>query len=98
MKHPRRLFLLAVLCAALAPLPSRAGEPAGPRKRPNILLLYSDDQRFDTVAALGNKVIRTPNLDRLVKRGFTFRRTFVTVPVCTPSRAELMTGRSAFRN
>src|SRR5262249_51485779 len=67
-------------------------------KRPNILILLSDDQRHDTIAALGNKVIKTPNLDRLVRRGLTFTHTFVTVPVCTPSRAELMTGRCAFRN
>jgi arylsulfatase A-like enzyme len=69
-----------------------------PRRPPNVLILYSDDQRHDTIAALGNKHIRTPNLDRLVKNGFTFTHTFVTVPVCTPSRAELLTGRCAFRN
>jgi len=94
-----RLLLAFALCALHA-APAHAGDkskPAG-QKRPNVLILYSDDQRFDTIGALGNKVIKTPNLDRLVKRGFAFTHNFVTVPVCTPSRAELLTGRVAFRN
>ena len=68
--------------------------------RPNILFLLSDDQRFDTIRALGNDEIRTPNLDRLVRDGFTFTHTFCmgsTQPaVCVPSRAMLLTGRSLF--
>ncbi|MFN9853263.1 MAG: sulfatase-like hydrolase/transferase, partial [Planctomycetota bacterium] len=40
--------------------------------RPNILLILTDDQRADTIAALGNPVIKTPNLDRLAKRGLSF--------------------------
>src|SRR5438270_13197689 len=95
----RLLILLAGMAWWLAgPGLLTAGEKKQPTKRPNILILYSDDQRHDTIAALGNKVIKTPNLDRLVKRGLAFTHTFVTVPVCTPSRAELLTGRSAFRN
>ena len=42
------------------------------RGRPNVLVLLTDDQRPDTIAALGNPVIQTPNLDRLVRRGTTF--------------------------
>ena len=41
-------------------------------ERPNVLFLFSDDQRPDTIAALGNPVIKTPNLDRLANRGFVF--------------------------
>jgi arylsulfatase A-like enzyme len=69
---------------------------------PNIVFLLSDDQRFDTVAALGNRHIKTPNLDRLVHGGFTFTHTFCmgsTVPaVCAPSRAMLLSGRSLYRS
>ena len=69
--------------------------------RPNILFLFSDDQRADTIANLGNDHIRTPALDRLVKSGTTFTRAYCMGSnqgaVCVPSRAMLMTGRSLFR-
>lgn len=64
--------------------------------RPNVLLLLSDDQRPDTVRAFGNRRIRTPSLDSLVRDGTTFRRAYCSNPICTPSRAEIMTGQSGF--
>lgn len=85
--------LAALLLLAICTLSAHAQT-----KRPNILVLFSDDQRADTIHALGNDVIRTPNLARLVAAGTTFTRAHVTVPVCTPSRAELLTGVSAFHN
>ncbi|MEX2540715.1 MAG: sulfatase-like hydrolase/transferase [Trueperaceae bacterium] len=63
-----------------------------PRK-PNILWICSDQQRFDTVNALGNPHIHTPHLDRLVERGVSFERAYAQSPVCTPSRASFLTGR-----
>ena len=60
--------------------------------RPNILLLLTDDQRFDTISALGNPAIQTPALDRLVKQSVTFTNAYVSNPICTPSRACLLTG------
>lgn len=62
-------------------------------KRPNIVLIITDQQRFDTVAALGYPHMITPNLDRLVREGVAFTRTYVTAPSCAPSRASLFTGR-----
>ena len=61
--------------------------------RPNILWICTDQQRFDTISALGNKYIRTPNLDRLISEGITFTHAFAQAPVCTPSRASFLTGR-----
>ncbi len=59
--------------------------------RPNILLIYSDDQRADTIAAWGNPHIQTPNLDSLARRGFSFRSNYCfggnSGAVCLPSRA-----------
>ena len=75
--------------------------PAGSiraQARPNILLLVSDDQRPDTIAALGNPLIKTPSLDRLVREGTSFTRAICANPICTPSRAELLTGSSGLRN
>lgn len=83
------LFLLATIATA------------GEAPKPNILFLFSDDQRADTIAALGNRRVRTPNLDRLVEQGTTFTRAYCMGAqqgaVCVPSRAMLMTGRSLFR-
>ena len=61
--------------------------------RPNILWICTDQQRFDTIGALGNSKIRTPNIDKLISEGVTFTRTYSQSPVCTPSRAAFMTGR-----
>jgi arylsulfatase A-like enzyme len=70
------------------------------RKRPNILFLLADDQRTDTIRAYGNGNIRTPNLDRLVADGFSFRRNYCLGSsggaVCVPSRAMIHSGRSYF--
>ncbi len=71
---------------------------ASAAERPNILLLVSDDQRPDTICALGNEVIQTPNLDELVRCGTTFTRATCAHPLCYPSRAELLTGCTGFRN
>lgn len=66
--------------------------------RPNVLFILTDDQRYDTIGALGNASIRTPNLDRLAHRGFASERHFCTTPICTPARAEVLTGCSSFHN
>jgi arylsulfatase A-like enzyme len=79
---------------------SLAAAPAQTTKRPNILFLFSDDQRADTIAAHGNRFVRTPNLDRLVANGFSFRRNYIfggnSGAVCMPSRAMLMSGKTWF--
>jgi arylsulfatase A-like enzyme len=62
------------------------------------LFLLTDDQRPDTIHALGNPIIETPNLDRLAKEGMAFSRAICANPICTPSRAEILTGASGFRN
>jgi arylsulfatase len=61
--------------------------------RPNILWICTDQQRFDTIHALGNEHIRTPNLDRLVAEGVAFTNAYCQAPICTPSRASFLTGR-----
>ncbi|MFO7900584.1 MAG: sulfatase-like hydrolase/transferase, partial [Planctomycetota bacterium] len=61
--------------------------------RPNVLFLMTDQQRFDTIAALGNEHIYTPNLDRLVRRGVSFTHGYSTCPVCVPARYTYRTGR-----
>jgi len=65
---------------------------------PNVLFLFSDDQRPDTIGAWGNSVIETPNLDKLARRGVSLPRAVCTYPLCVPSRGEIFTGRCTFRN
>ncbi len=64
---------------------------------PNILLVVADDQRPDTIHALGNAVIDTPNLDRLVAGGTSFSRAYAGYPICHVSRAQILTGNPAFK-
>ena len=60
--------------------------------RPNLLFIFTDEQRYDTLAAYGNEGIETPNLNRLGAESTVFERAYVSQPVCTPSRATLLTG------
>lgn len=107
-RRPTRIgafrLAFAALVTVVGPIlggPSSASERPSPTRRPNVLVLLADDQRADTIAALGNSHIRTPNLDRLVMRGTSFRRTYcmgsLQGAVCVPSRTMLLTGRTLFR-
>ena len=95
-------FLLGSLITSLIVLVAvSAAHAADNPARPNVLFLFADDQRADTIAALGNPIIKTPNLDRLVKRGVAFDRAYMQGGMqgatCVPSRAMLLSGRSLFR-
>src|SRR5262245_46828876 len=83
-----RILLVAVALVA-APVVRAAEAP------PNILLVLSDDQSWAHQGCYGNADIKTPNLDALAKEGMRFDRYYVGTPQCVPSRATLMTGRSA---
>ncbi|MEO7649989.1 MAG: sulfatase-like hydrolase/transferase [Bryobacteraceae bacterium] len=92
----RRDFLMAGLGH---PLLAGAVQRASVRK-PNILFLFTDDQRFSTLHALNNPDVKTPNIDKLMRRGVMFTHAGImggTIPaVCAPSRAMLMTGQTLF--
>ncbi|MBM4458904.1 MAG: choline-sulfatase [Chloroflexi bacterium] len=60
--------------------------------QPNVLFVMTDQQRFDTIAALGNAEIYTPHLDRLAQRGAAFTNAYSTCPVCVPARYTIRTG------
>lgn len=61
-------------------------------KQPNLLFIWTDEQRRDTMACYGNRSIRTPHLNRLADQSFVFDHCYCTQPVCTPSRGSIMTG------
>jgi arylsulfatase A-like enzyme len=90
MNRTFHIFLFSILSLALS---ARADDP--PARRPNILFIMTDQQRWDCVGANGNAIIKTPNLDRLAASGANFSHVFVASPVCVPSRISFFTGRYA---
>ncbi len=96
----RREFLGILTAAAATSLTATAKEgappPAPPSSHPpNILFIMTDQQRADTIAALGNPHIYTPNYDRLVARGIAFTNAYSPCPVCVPARLTIRTGCDA---
>ncbi|HEV2124163.1 MAG TPA: sulfatase-like hydrolase/transferase, partial [Chloroflexota bacterium] len=63
------------------------------QRPPNVILITTDQQRYDTLGVTGNPYVRTPNLDRLAARGTLFQHGYIQNPVCIPSRACIQTGR-----
>ncbi|HUQ71743.1 MAG TPA: sulfatase-like hydrolase/transferase [Planctomycetaceae bacterium] len=88
------LFLPAwlILCGTIS---------AAAAERPNVLFLFADDMRADSIGALGNPTVKTPHLDSLVRRGFAMRNAYCfggnSAAVCTPSRNMLLSGNAFFR-
>ena len=95
---PALLKTILMTCAILGFAAGNTLRAAG--SRPNILFLFADDQRADTIAALGNPVIKTPNLDRLCSSGLAFNRAYMqggfNGATCVPSRAMLLSGATSF--
>ena len=90
-------FLLTIVClcrSEISATQTRAG--AATTKRPNVLLIYTDDHAQWAVGAYGNKDVHTPNMDRLAAQGLRFTQGF-TKPVCSPSRAMLLSGQYSHR-
>lgn len=88
-------IVLATLSACGAAQPEASAEPAAVRERPNILFIYTDDQApWAMSAARGaHPQARTPNMDRIAREGAYLPNSFTATPVCSPSRAELLTSR-----
>ena len=82
---PRLLFLS--LCIAFLSLAGRANASS-----PNFVIIFADDQGYGDLSCFGSETIQTPNVDRLAKEGKKFTSFMVASPVCTPSRAALLTG------
>ena len=102
MRQSRRQFLARVGAASVgATMVSAVGAPQAGAAKPNVLFIFTDDQRADTIAALGNKAIVTPGLDRLARRSFIFSNAYCLGgncgAVCIPARNMAMSGRGFFR-
>jgi arylsulfatase A-like enzyme len=92
--HTKPIALLIPLLAALT-------AAAADAPRPHVVFLFTDDQRADTIGALGNPHVQTPNLDDLARRGMVFQNAYClggnSPAVCLPSRNMLLSGRAYFR-
>ena len=82
----------AVGSASLAVLSKNSSAFAAERRKPNLLFIWTDEQRADTMAVYGNTKIHAPNLNKLASESFVFEKAYVSQPVCTPSRASVLTG------
>ena len=93
-KSNRRTFLKSSIgpAAGFALAQDALSAQQGSSRMPNVLFLMADQFRFDAIAALGNKDIYTPNLDRLVRRGVSFTNAYSPCPVCVPARYLIRTG------
>jgi arylsulfatase A-like enzyme len=87
-----RLFVVAGLSIAQFAAPSVAQGPP-----PNVVIVFTDDQGYGDVGVYGATEFRTPNLDRMASEGVRFTSFYVAAPVCTPSRAALLTGSHPVR-
>jgi arylsulfatase A-like enzyme len=90
-----RCFVLVVLIGGM--VVEIAAARADAPKRPNVIILLTDDQGYGDLSCHGNPVLKTPNLDRLFARSVRFT-SFHSAPMCTPSRGQIMTGQNALRN
>ncbi len=97
MRLPIRLWLLALLAwVALAPA-SRASQPKKTPRPPNFVFILIDDLGWADLGCYGSTFYSTPNLDRLAKKGTRFTHGYAVAPVCSPTRAGIMTGKHPAR-
>jgi uncharacterized sulfatase len=91
-------ILLAVCVAVFCSTVLCSGQSAAATSiKPNILFILTDDQGWPTLGAYGGDIVPTPNLDRLAREGVKFTKAYVT-PICTPTRATLLSGQYTARN
>ena len=99
-KSHLRHFLAKILFVAAWAV-TLSAEALTQRPPPHVFFLFADDMRADSIGALGNPAVKTPNLDRLVKEGFTFTNAYClggnSPAVCTPSRNMMLSGNAYFR-
>src|SRR5271155_2315479 len=85
IRYPTFFAILLLLFCDLA---AHAAEPS----RPNVLVILTDDQRWDAMSCAGHPFLKTPNMDRIANEGARFTNMFVTTSLCSPSRASMLSG------
>jgi N-sulfoglucosamine sulfohydrolase len=93
MSHSSNILLLFLLVFAIPVLHAQTPDPG----RPNILFCFADDQSWPHASAYGDKVVKTPNFDRIATEGVLFNYAYSAAPSCTPSRSGVLTGQHIWR-
>ena len=97
--NPLRLLLyILVLSTSLVSCQSAAQEDEKNTQRPNILFIMSDDHAYQAISAYSDRLIETPNIDRIAEEGMLFTNACVTNSICAPSRAVILTGKHSHLN
>jgi arylsulfatase A-like enzyme len=102
MSYPKRkslpslqisyLFVSILIIQWGCQIKENEGQKLGEEKKPNIIFILTDDQRWDALGYAGNPIIHTPNMDKLAAEGIYFKNAFVTTAICPASRASILTG------
>ncbi|MBU2901313.1 sulfatase family protein [Maribacter dokdonensis] len=92
----KNLILIAAVLLFLLPFKTRAQKSNA--KKPNIIFIMSDDHAYQAISAYDDKLLQTPNIDRLAKEGMLFTNASVTNSICAPSRATILTGKHTHIN
>ena len=87
-------LVIILLSSSTCQMPNEKQE----QKRPNILFIMSDDHAYQAISAYSDKLIQTPNIDRIAKEGILFTNASVTNSICAPSRATILTGKHTHIN
>jgi arylsulfatase A-like enzyme len=93
----RKLLVLSGLCLVAVAMLLASLRPKE-QKRPNIVFIMSDDHAYQAISAYSNKLLQTPNIDRIAKEGMLFSNACVTNSICAPSRAVILTGKHSHLN
>jgi arylsulfatase A-like enzyme len=89
----KNLILLPVLLFAVNTVKAQSsGDTYREVGRPNIIFILTDDQRWDALGYAGNEIIQTPEMDKLASEGTYFKHALVTTPICSASRASILSG------
>jgi len=100
MKHLKSVYAILLLLAAVTggSYTASAQTTVAKTKRPNIIFILSDDHAYQAIGAYGNKIAKTPNIDRIAREGALFKNAIVTNSICGPSRATFLTGKYSHKN
>jgi len=89
---------IAAIFLALATLVAWGATLVADEARPNVIIFLADDLGYGDLGCYGHTVIKTPHLDRFAREGMRFTQCYAACPVCSPSRAAILTGRTPYRN
>lgn len=90
--QPMKQFLILIFASISFFGCQKKSEEVTPEKKPNIIFILTDDQRWDAIGYAGNKLAYTPEMDKLAETGVFFKNTIATTPICAASRASIISG------